>query len=162
LQYLLTVIEDRTQRKRAEAQIARLVHQDLLTGIPNRAAFTACIDATIEMAAKEGRSFALMSLDIDRFKEVNDVFGHAGGDELLRQISIRLQAAIGGAFLARLGGDEFVVIATDGNSPPRPRTLPNACSMRLTTISPSTVKRCAQASASASRYSQSTARTPRR
>ncbi len=53
-QYLLTVIEDRTHRKRAEAQIARLVHHDLLTGLPNRAAFTACIDATIETAAKDG------------------------------------------------------------------------------------------------------------
>ena len=58
-----------------------------------------------------------MCLDIDRFKEVNDVFGHAAGDELLRQMSKRLQAAVGGAFLARLGGDEFVVIATDGEQP---------------------------------------------
>ena len=86
-QYLLTVIEDRTHRKRAEAQIARLVHHDLLTGLPNRAAFTACIDATIETAANDGHSFALMCLDFDRFKEVNDVYGHAAGDELLRQLS---------------------------------------------------------------------------
>ena len=117
MQYLLTVMEDRTHRKRAEAQIARLVHHDLLTGLPNRAAFTACIDATIETAANEGQSFALMCLDFDRFKEVNDVYGHAVGDEMLRQLSKRLQAAVGGAFLARLGGDEFVVIATDGEQP---------------------------------------------
>ncbi len=116
-QYLLTVIEDRTNRKRAEAQIARLVHHDLLTSLPNRAAFTTCIDATIEAAAKDGQSFALMCLDFDRFKEINDVYGHATGDELLRQLSTRLQAAVGGAFLARLGGDEFVVIATDGEQP---------------------------------------------
>ena len=58
-----------------------------------------------------------MCLDFDRFKEVNDVYGHAAGDELLRQLSTRLQAAVGGAFLARLGGDEFVVIATDGEQP---------------------------------------------
>ena len=116
-QYLLTVMEDRTHRKRAEAQIARLVHHDLLTSLPNRAAFTACIDATIETAATEGQSFALMCLDFDRFKEVNDVYGHAAGDEMLRQLSKRLQAAVGGAFLARLGGDEFVVIATDGEQP---------------------------------------------
>ena len=115
--YLLTVMEDRTHRKRAEAQIARLVHHDLLTGLPNRAAFTACIDATIETAAQDGNSFALMCLDFDRFKEVNDVYGHATGDELLRQLSERLQAAAGGAFVARLGGDEFVVIATDGEQP---------------------------------------------
>ena len=53
--------------------------------MPNRAAFNACIDATIETAASDGQSFALMSLDFDRFKEVNDVYGHAAGDEMLRQ-----------------------------------------------------------------------------
>jgi diguanylate cyclase (GGDEF)-like protein/PAS domain S-box-containing protein len=116
-QYLLTVVDDRTHRKRAEAQIERLVHHDLLTSLPNRTAFTACLDATIETAAEDGRSFALMCLDFDRFKEVNDVYGHAAGDELLRQLSKRLQAAVGGAFLARLGGDEFVVIAVDGEQP---------------------------------------------
>ena len=117
MQYLLTLVDDRTHRKRAEAQIARLVHHDMLTGIPNRTAFIACIDAMLETAAKEGASFALMCLDLDRFKEVNDVFGHAAGDELLRQLSKRLQAAVGGAFLARLGGDEFAVIAADGAQP---------------------------------------------
>ncbi len=114
-QYLLTVVDDRTHRKRAEAQIAHMARHDALTGIPNRAAFTACIEATIER--QEGQSFCLMSIDIDRFKEVNDVFGHVTGDELLRQLSHRLQSVIGGAFLARLGGDEFVVIATDGEQP---------------------------------------------
>jgi diguanylate cyclase (GGDEF)-like protein/PAS domain S-box-containing protein len=123
VQYLLTVVEDRTHRKRVEAQMARLVHHDLLTSLPNRAAFTACIDATIETAATEGQTFALMCLDFDRFKEVNDVYGHAAGDEMLRQLSTRLQAAVGGAFLARLGGDEFVVIATDGEQPAAAETL---------------------------------------
>jgi diguanylate cyclase (GGDEF)-like protein/PAS domain S-box-containing protein len=123
MQYLLTVIEDRTHRRRAEAQIARLVHHDPLTGLPNRAAFTACIDATIETSAKDDQSFALLSIDFDRFKEVNDVYGHAAGDELLGQISKRLQAASGGAFVARLGGDEFVVIATDGEQPGAAETL---------------------------------------
>jgi diguanylate cyclase (GGDEF)-like protein/PAS domain S-box-containing protein len=113
-EYLLTMVDDRTHSKRAEAQIARLVHHDLLTGLPNRAAFIACIDATIENATKDGGTFTLLSLDFDRFKEVNDVYGHAAGDEMLRQLSRRLQAAAGGAFVARLGGDEFVVIATDG------------------------------------------------
>src|SRR6185312_8213907 len=97
--------------------IARLVHHDLLTSLPNRAAFTACIDATIEAAARDSTSFALMCLDLDRFKEVNDVYGHAAGDEMLRQLAKRLQAAVGGAFVARLGGDEFVIIATDGEQP---------------------------------------------
>jgi diguanylate cyclase (GGDEF)-like protein/PAS domain S-box-containing protein len=122
-QYLLTLVDDRTLRKRAEAQIERLVHHDLLTGLPNRAAFTACVDATIETAAKDGNSFALMCLDFDRFKEVNDVYGHAAGDELLRQVSKRLQAVAGGAFVARLGGDEFVVITTDGEQPGAAETM---------------------------------------
>ena len=116
-QYLLTVVDDRTHHKRAEAQIARLVHHDLLTGIPNRTAFSACIEATVDAASSDGHSFALMCLDFDRFKEVNDVFGHAVGDQLLLQLSKRLQAVAGGAFLARLGGDEFVVVAADGNQP---------------------------------------------
>jgi diguanylate cyclase (GGDEF)-like protein/PAS domain S-box-containing protein len=117
LQYLLTVLEDRTRRKRAEAQIAHMAHHDLLTGLPNRAAFNTCIEATIEDAARDKRAFALMCVDVDRFKEINDVFGYSTGDELLRELSKRLQVAVGGAFLARLGGDEFVVIATDGEQP---------------------------------------------
>ncbi len=116
-QYLLAMVDDRTHRKRAEAEIERLVHHDLLTSLPNRAAFTACIDATTESATRESTSFALLCLDFDRFKEVNDVYGHATGDEVLRQLAKRLQAAVGGAFVARLGSDEFVVIATDGQQP---------------------------------------------
>ena len=115
--YLLTVIEDRTNRKRAEAQVAHMAFHDTLTDLPNRAAFNECLSSTIEDATRDGSSFALMSIDIDRFKEVNDVFGHAVGDGLLRQISRRLQAAAGGAFVARLGGDEFTVISTDGEQP---------------------------------------------
>jgi diguanylate cyclase (GGDEF)-like protein/PAS domain S-box-containing protein len=117
IQYLLTVIEDRTNRKRAEAQIAHMAHHDPLTGLPNRAAFNECLRSTIETAAKDGGSFVLMSLDLDRFKEVNDVFGHGIGDDALCEISRRLQKAIGGAFVARLGGDEFTVISTDGEQP---------------------------------------------
>jgi diguanylate cyclase (GGDEF)-like protein/PAS domain S-box-containing protein len=116
-QYLLALVDDRTHRKRAEAQIARLVHHDLLTNLPNRTAFSACIDATVETASRDGTAFALMSLDCDRFKEINDVYGQAAGDEMLRQVAARVQSTIGGAFLARLGGDEFAIIATDGEQP---------------------------------------------
>ncbi len=115
--YLLTVIEDRTNRKRAEAQVAHMAFHDTLTDLPNRAAFNECLGSTTEAASRDGNSFVLMSIDIDRFKEVNDVFGHAIGDGLLRQISRRLQSAAGGAFVARLGGDEFTVISTDGEQP---------------------------------------------
>ncbi len=115
--YLLTVIEDRTRRKRAEAQIAHMAHHDMLTGLPNRSAFSACLAATFDDAKNNQTSFALFTLNLDRFKEINDVFGHVVGDKLLCEMSRRLQATIGGAFLARLNGDEFTVIATDGEFP---------------------------------------------
>ena len=116
-QYLLTVVEDRTNRKRAEAQIAHMAHHDALTSLPNRAAFNECIAATIEQTRDSSDGFAVLSVDVDRFKEVNDVFGHAVGDALLRELSSRMQAAAAGAFIARLGGDEFMLIAADGPQP---------------------------------------------
>ncbi len=115
--YLLNVVQDVTERKRAEAQIAHLAHHDSLTDLPNRAAFKAHTDNIVERAAKAGESFAVMCIDLDRFKEVNDVFGHAVGDGLLCEIAKRLQAAAAGAFIARLGGDEFAVISADGPQP---------------------------------------------
>ncbi len=123
LAYLLTVIEDRTNRKRAEAKIAHMAHHDALTGLPNRAAFNICLDTTIDQAARDHASFALLSIDIDRFKEANDVLGHVAGDDLLCEVSRRLQATAAGAFVARLGGDEFVVISTEGEQPPSAQAL---------------------------------------
>ena len=122
-QYLLTLVDDRTHRKRVEAQIAHMAHHDALTGLPNRAASNVCLDSMIETAASENLSFALMCVDVDRFKEINDVYGYAVGDALLRELSKRLQAAIGGAFLARLGGDEFIIISTEGEQPTASETL---------------------------------------
>jgi diguanylate cyclase (GGDEF)-like protein/PAS domain S-box-containing protein len=116
-QYLLSVVEDRTHRKRVEAQIAHMAHHDTLTGLPNRSAFGEGLDSTIDAAKKDGTSFALMTMDLDRFKEINDVFGQGVGDALLREVGRRLQETIGGALLTRLGGDEFAVIATDGDQP---------------------------------------------
>ena len=93
-----------------------------------------------------------MCLDFDRFKEVNDVYGHAAGDELLRAVSTAPAGRVGGAFLARLGGDEFVVIATDGEQRRGGRDPGRiGCSPRSTRRSRSTAIRCASASASASR-----------
>jgi diguanylate cyclase (GGDEF)-like protein/PAS domain S-box-containing protein len=117
IKHLLTVIEDRTQRKRAEAQIAHMAHHDLLTGLPNRAAFNSALDSTIDAARRDKASFALLCLNLDRFKQINDVFGHVAGDALLCEIACRLQEAMNGAFLARFGSDEFTVIAVDGRQP---------------------------------------------
>ncbi len=116
-QYLLGVVEDITERKRAEAQIAYMAQHDALTDLPNRTSFVNHLNATLERAAAVGEKFAVMSIDLDRFKEVNDVFGHAIGDALLRAVSRRLQEVAAGAFLARLGGDEFALVATAGAKP---------------------------------------------
>jgi diguanylate cyclase (GGDEF)-like protein len=104
--------EDITERKRSEAKIAHMAHHDVLTGLPNRAAFNECFAATLQRAKSSDEQFALVCLDLDRFKYVNDLFGHAVGDTLLCEVATRLKATIGGAFLARIGGDEFTVIVT--------------------------------------------------
>jgi diguanylate cyclase (GGDEF)-like protein/PAS domain S-box-containing protein len=116
-QYLVAVIEDVTERKRADERIAHMAHHDALTDLPNRAAFTEHLTATLERVSAEGGNFAVLSIDLDRFKEVNDLFGHSAGDELLREVSRRLQAVAESAFLARLGGDEFMLISADGPQP---------------------------------------------
>ena len=115
--YLLSLSEDITVRKQAEARLEHMANHDTLTDLPNRAAFTSRLARTIEMAVRTGESFALLSLDLDRFKEVNDVFGHAVGDDLLRELSRKLRQLAGDAFLARLGGDEFILITPNGDQP---------------------------------------------
>jgi diguanylate cyclase (GGDEF)-like protein/PAS domain S-box-containing protein len=116
-QYLITVIRDRTERKRHEQRIAHLAHHDPLTDLPNRTAFNKCIDATIDMAAGSNETFAVLCVDLDRFKAVNDDFGHPTGDAVLVEVARRLEAACQGAFLARVGGDEFTIITPVGPQP---------------------------------------------
>jgi len=116
-QYLITVISDVTERKRHEQRIAHMTHHDPLTELPNRTAFNECIGATIDLAARADESFAVLCIDLDRFKEVNDVFGHSAGDALLREAARRMETACQGAFLARVGGDEFTVITPTGPQP---------------------------------------------
>ena len=116
-QYLVNVLTDVTERKRAEAQIAHLAQFDALTDLPNRASFNECFAATLERATAANEDFALLSLDLDRFKEVNDVFGPEVGDKLLSAFAERLARTVGGAFAARLGGDEFAIIASGTAQP---------------------------------------------
>jgi len=116
-QYLISVIHDVTDRKRDEQRIAHMAHHDPLTDLPNRTAFNECIAATLDIAKTSGESFALLSIDLDRFKTVNDVFGHAAGDNLLCEVASRLAFASQGAFVARVGGDEFQVITPTGPQP---------------------------------------------
>jgi diguanylate cyclase (GGDEF)-like protein/PAS domain S-box-containing protein len=116
-QYIISMIGDVTERKRSEQRLAHMEHHDSLTDLPNRAAFNECVAATLDLAAASRESFAVLCFDLDRFKMVNDVFGHAIGDALLQEVARRLEAACQGAFLARVGGDEFAAITPTGLQP---------------------------------------------
>src|SRR5262249_798538 len=85
---------------------------DLLTGLANRSAFNEYLEKTLHRAKDRGEAVATLCMDLDRFKEVNDVFGHAVGDDLLKEVAARLKQVAGEHFLARLGADEFSLIAT--------------------------------------------------
>ena len=112
-QYLVGVIEDVTERVNNEARISHLAHHDVLTDLPNRSAFNAALAERLERAQEALSSFAVLSLDLDRFKDVNDVFGHPVGDMMMRAAAERLVAEADGAFVARVGGDEFMILMPD-------------------------------------------------
>jgi len=107
----VAVAFDMTDRKRAEQRIRHLACHDALTDLPNRAALDDYLSGVLERVHRDGDRFAVLCLDLDRFKQINDLFGHSTGDMVLREVSHRLQTAAQGAFLARIGGDEFVAIA---------------------------------------------------
>lgn len=102
---------DITQRHQAEERLKYLAQVDGLTGLPNRSMFYDRLEQALLRARRSGRPFALLFLDIDHFKSVNDRFGHAGGDALLRKVAERLRRSVRSAdTVARLAGDEFTVI----------------------------------------------------
>ncbi len=105
---------DITERKLAEEQIHRLAYFDTLTGLPNRLLLMDRLEMLINQSLREGKQLAVLYLDLDHFKEVNDSLGHAGGDALLQSVAHRLHACVReGDTVARLGGDEFVIIVTN-------------------------------------------------
>jgi diguanylate cyclase (GGDEF)-like protein/PAS domain S-box-containing protein len=102
---------DVTFEKKADERISFLAHNDALTGLLNRAHFTEMLGQTVSRLERYGAPFALMFLDLDHFKTVNDTRGHPVGDRLLVDVSKRLRALVPpGTVLARLGGDEFAII----------------------------------------------------
>ncbi|CAA9889358.1 Response regulator receiver modulated diguanylate cyclase/phosphodiesterase with PAS/PAC sensor(S) [Candidatus Methylobacter favarea] len=113
-QYFIIQIQDITDRKYAEQQLIYVANHDPLTGLLNRAQFHDRLTQTISSARRHASKLALMFLDLDRFKLINDTLGHRVGDLLLQAVSERLKSSIRiNDTLARLGGDEFIVLLSD-------------------------------------------------
>ncbi|HEX5685913.1 MAG TPA: PAS-domain containing protein [Ideonella sp.] len=105
---------DITQQRGAEERIRYLATHDDLTGLPNRVWFSELLQLAIQRAGRHGRQFAVLFIDLDQFKSINDTLGHGVGDELLRAVAQRLKSCLRSAdVVARLGGDEFVVLLQD-------------------------------------------------
>jgi diguanylate cyclase (GGDEF)-like protein/PAS domain S-box-containing protein len=115
-QYLIKTHEDVTDRRQTESRMAHMAYHDGLTDLPNRAAFLQALAQMIEACEGTDEEFAVLSVDLDGLKEINDVFGHATGDKLLIEVAHRIQASARGGVVARLSGDEFGLII-DGKQP---------------------------------------------
>lgn len=112
--HIVGIVSDVTERKEAEAKIKQMESEDGLTRLPNRAFFQSSLESAIANARRTGRVTALLLLDLDHFKEVNDNLGHQSGDQLLQQVSRRIyNCARVTDTVARLGGDEFAIVATN-------------------------------------------------
>ncbi|APA69494.1 MULTISPECIES: putative bifunctional diguanylate cyclase/phosphodiesterase [unclassified Janthinobacterium] len=127
---VLGLVRDISERKRTEEQIRRLAYCDSLTGIPNRQAFLETLERELSRSKEHDKKFAVLFMDLDAFKRINDTLGHDVGDHLLKVVSERLRETIrpsdlvlraehefeptsGGSNLARLGGDEFTILIPD-------------------------------------------------
>lgn len=112
VKHYVASIADITPLRRAEEEINHLAYHDSLTGLPNRMLFKDRLERTIELAEREQKHCAVMFIDLDAFKSVNDKYGHSAGDQLLQHAAARFQGALRSSdTVARLGGDEFVVMA---------------------------------------------------
>ncbi|HEY1991424.1 MAG TPA: diguanylate cyclase, partial [Gammaproteobacteria bacterium] len=117
--YFDGVISDITERKRAEAQVYQLAHYDSLTGLPNRALLRDRLGQAMSDAKRRGAKLAVMYLDLDRFKTVNDSLGHEIGDRLLKAVAARLREAMRDSdSISRQGGDEFLLILREVTDAP--------------------------------------------
>ena len=107
-------MSDITERRRTERELEHLAYHDRLTGLPNRTLLEEHLALALARAGRHDHGVALLFLDLDHFKLVNDGFGHAAGDQLLRDVALRLQGVTRATdLLARQGGDEFLLLVTD-------------------------------------------------
>lgn len=118
------IMRDQTARRMAEEQTNFLANHDALTGLANRVHFSNQLHQSIAMSQRNDVPLAVLLLDLDRFKQVNDTFGHHTGDLLLKEVALRIVSTIRATdFVARLGGDEFVIIQSDVSQPDAAETL---------------------------------------
>jgi diguanylate cyclase (GGDEF)-like protein/PAS domain S-box-containing protein len=116
--YLVTLTADINERKLFEARLAHDASHDALTGLPNRVTMVELIEQALARSRRRGGTLAVMFIDLDRFKAVNDTMGHSAGDEVLIQAGNRIRGAVRlGDVVARYGGDEFVALCEDIGGP---------------------------------------------
>jgi diguanylate cyclase (GGDEF)-like protein/PAS domain S-box-containing protein len=116
--HYVAVFSDITSIKQSQSQLEHLAHHDSLTNLPNRLLFEDRLQHAISQSKRQGRQLAVLFLDLDRFKNINDTLGHAMGDELLKEVAKRLQHILrDGDTAARLGGDEFTVLVESLEDP---------------------------------------------
>lgn len=113
----MAMVQDVTERKRAEERIERLAHFDQLTGLPNRTLLNDHFKFAISLAQRSGESLAVMFIDLDHFKDINDTLGHSIGDQILMEVAKRLKVALcEGDTLSHPGGDEYIVILPNSDA----------------------------------------------
>ncbi|MCG3169352.1 MAG: hypothetical protein CALGDGBN_00870 [Pseudomonadales bacterium] len=114
---MLGIARDISERKESESRILHMAHYDALTDLPNRSLFLDRLQQALQLAARYQRSLALMFIDLDHFKPVNDTHGHAVGDRVLQEAARRMSDVLRGSdAVGRIGGDEFVVLLTETES----------------------------------------------
>ncbi|OLN23206.1 GGDEF domain-containing protein [Domibacillus antri] len=124
VEHYVGVFTDITDQKIAEEELRKLAHSDPLTGMANRYHYNVRMESLLETSKKYNQKLAVMFLDLDRFKQINDTFGHEAGDQLLIKVSARIKKLLRNKdLIARLGGDEFVITLTNIHHPREAFTL---------------------------------------